>query len=88
VATTSLGKVRGRYQKYRSGERGGYYSFKGMRYGAAPTGARRYQILVINNIILYLIISFIADSELLSRRSRGQASEMLLGRVRVVRTRT
>ncbi|KQS52434.1 uncharacterized protein Dere_GG12429, isoform D [Drosophila erecta] len=43
VATTSLGKVRGRYQKYRSGERGGYYSFKGMRYGAPPTGARRFR---------------------------------------------
>ncbi|KAH8280824.1 hypothetical protein KR054_000261 [Drosophila jambulina] len=43
VATTTLGKVRGRYQKYRSGERGGYYSFKGMRYGAAPTGARRFR---------------------------------------------
>ncbi|XP_016989184.2 esterase B1 isoform X1 [Drosophila rhopaloa] len=43
VATTSLGKVRGRYQKYRSGERGGYYSFKGMRYGAAPTGSRRFR---------------------------------------------
>ncbi|XP_070851841.1 esterase B1 isoform X5 [Drosophila suzukii] len=43
VATTSLGKVRGRYQKYRSGERGGYYSFKGMRYGTAPTGARRFR---------------------------------------------
>jgi len=87
VATTSLGKVRGRYQKYRSGERGGYYSFKGMRYGAAPTGARRYQILILHKINFY-IINFIADSELLSRRSRGQASEMLLGRVRVVRTRT
>ncbi|XP_032312060.1 juvenile hormone esterase isoform X1 [Drosophila ananassae] len=43
VATTTLGKVRGRYQKYRSGERGGYYSFRGMRYGAPPTGARRFR---------------------------------------------
>ncbi|KAH8383547.1 hypothetical protein KR009_009262 [Drosophila setifemur] len=43
VATTTLGKVRGRYQMYRSGERGGYYSFKGMRYGAAPIGARRFR---------------------------------------------
>ncbi|XP_017968989.1 esterase B1 isoform X3 [Drosophila navojoa] len=43
VASTTLGKVRGRFQKYRSGERGGYYSFKGMRYGAPPTGARRFR---------------------------------------------
>jgi len=88
VATTSLGKVRGRYQKYRSGERGGYYSFKGMRYGAAPTGARRYQILILHKIKFHIITSFIAGSELLSRRSLGRESEMLLGRVRVVRTRT
>lgn len=41
VVTTSAGNVRGRFQKYRSGERGGYYSFKGIRYGQAPVGDRR-----------------------------------------------
>lgn len=41
VVTTSVGKIRGRFQKYRSGERGGYYSFKGIRYGQAPVGDRR-----------------------------------------------
>ncbi|XP_046806067.1 juvenile hormone esterase isoform X2 [Lucilia cuprina] len=43
VVTTSAGKVRGRFQKYRSGERGGYYSFKGIRYGQAPVGDRRFR---------------------------------------------
>ncbi|XP_050321068.1 esterase E4 isoform X1 [Bactrocera neohumeralis] len=43
VIETSLGKIRGRFQKYRSGERGGYYSFKGIRYGEAPIGARRFR---------------------------------------------
>jgi len=56
-----------------------------MRYGAAPTGARRYLILDLHKINFYLIIFYIADSELLSLKSLGQASEMLLGRVRVVR---
>uniref|UniRef100_A0A1I8NKQ9 Carboxylesterase type B domain-containing protein n=1 Tax=Musca domestica TaxID=7370 RepID=A0A1I8NKQ9_MUSDO len=40
VVNTSLGKIRGRFQKFRSGERGGYYSFKGIRYGQAPVGDR------------------------------------------------
>ncbi|XP_036324354.1 esterase B1 isoform X3 [Rhagoletis pomonella] len=43
IVQTSLGKVRGRFQKYRSGERGGYYSFKGIRYGEAPIGTRRFR---------------------------------------------
>uniref|UniRef100_W8BIG0 Carboxylic ester hydrolase n=1 Tax=Ceratitis capitata TaxID=7213 RepID=W8BIG0_CERCA len=43
VIETTLGKIRGRFQKYRSGERGGYYSFKGIRYGEAPVGARRFR---------------------------------------------
>ncbi|KAM7363426.1 esterase B1 isoform 2-T2 [Cochliomyia hominivorax] len=43
VVTTSVGKIRGRFQKYRSGERGGYYSFKGIRYGQAPVGDRRFR---------------------------------------------
>ncbi|XP_013097162.2 juvenile hormone esterase isoform X1 [Stomoxys calcitrans] len=43
VVTTSAGKIRGRFQKFRSGERGGYYSFKGIRYGQAPVGERRFR---------------------------------------------
>ncbi|XP_058988325.1 juvenile hormone esterase isoform X2 [Musca domestica] len=43
VVNTSLGKIRGRFQKFRSGERGGYYSFKGIRYGQAPVGDRRFR---------------------------------------------
>ncbi|XP_073818275.1 juvenile hormone esterase isoform X2 [Musca autumnalis] len=43
VVTTSLGKIRGRFQKFRSGERGGYYSFKGIRYGQAPVGEKRFR---------------------------------------------
>lgn len=41
VVQTAAGKVKGRYQKYRSGINGGYYSFKGIRYGAPPVGDRR-----------------------------------------------
>ncbi|XP_067618115.1 carboxylic ester hydrolase isoform X2 [Eurosta solidaginis] len=43
IIETSLGKIRGRFLKYRSGEPGGYYSFKGIRYGEAPIGARRFR---------------------------------------------
>ncbi|XP_037897614.1 esterase B1 isoform X1 [Glossina fuscipes] len=43
IVRTIAGRIRGRYQKYRSGERGGYYSFKGIRYGAAPIGDRRFR---------------------------------------------
>ncbi|XP_053947009.1 esterase E4 isoform X2 [Anastrepha ludens] len=43
VIQTTLGKIRGRFQKYRSGERGGYYSFKGIRYGEPPIGASRFR---------------------------------------------
>lgn len=37
---TAVGKVKGRYQRYRSGEKGGYYSFKGIRYGRVPVRFR------------------------------------------------
>uniref|UniRef100_A0A1A9ZHC1 Carboxylic ester hydrolase n=1 Tax=Glossina pallidipes TaxID=7398 RepID=A0A1A9ZHC1_GLOPL len=46
IVRTTAGRIRGRYQKYRSGERGGYYSFKGIRYGAAPIGDRRFRAAV------------------------------------------
>ncbi|XP_075145188.1 esterase B1 isoform X3 [Haematobia irritans] len=46
VVTTNAGKIRGRFQKFRSGERGGYYSFKGIRYGQAPVGERRFRAAV------------------------------------------
>lgn len=35
--------MRGRQQSYRSGIYGTYYSFKGIRYGQAPTGERRFK---------------------------------------------
>uniref|UniRef100_A0A1A9X418 Carboxylic ester hydrolase n=1 Tax=Glossina brevipalpis TaxID=37001 RepID=A0A1A9X418_9MUSC len=43
IVRTTAGRIRGRYQKYRSGERGGYYSFKGIRYGLPPIGDRRFR---------------------------------------------
>ncbi|XP_055849610.1 juvenile hormone esterase isoform X2 [Episyrphus balteatus] len=43
IVTTGQGKLRGRFQRYRSGENGGYYSFKGIRYGMPPTGNARFR---------------------------------------------
>lgn len=46
IVDSPIGKLKGRYQKYKSGEAGGYYSFKGIRYGQAPVGNRRFRSAV------------------------------------------
>lgn len=46
IVDSPIGKLKGRYQKYKSGEPGGYYSFKGIRYGQAPIGNRRFRSAV------------------------------------------
>lgn len=43
VITTKNGALRGRYLPYKSGTGSGYYAFQGIRYGKAPTGARRFR---------------------------------------------
>jgi carboxylesterase type B len=43
VVKTTKGALRGRYQAYKNGATGGYYSFQGIRYGKAPTGSRRFK---------------------------------------------
>ncbi|XP_055923213.1 juvenile hormone esterase isoform X2 [Eupeodes corollae] len=43
IVTTTQGKLRGRFQRFRSGERGGYFSFKGIRYGLPPIGNARFR---------------------------------------------
>ena len=41
MITTPMGKLRGRVQSYKSGQKGTYYSFRGIRYGLPPVGNRR-----------------------------------------------
>lgn len=43
IIKTKSGSVRGRYQPYKSGASGGYYSFQGIKYGKAPVGDRRFK---------------------------------------------
>ncbi|GAB0090569.1 Carboxylic ester hydrolase [Sergentomyia squamirostris] len=43
VLATPNGILRGRHQPYKSGVSGSYYSFRGIRYGQSPTGARRFR---------------------------------------------
>ncbi|XP_055676742.1 venom carboxylesterase-6 [Lutzomyia longipalpis] len=43
VLATPNGILRGRHQPYKSGIPGSYYSFRGVRYGQAPVGARRFR---------------------------------------------
>jgi acetylcholinesterase len=42
VVKTKKGSLRGRYQLYKTGVSGGYYSFQGIRYGKAE-GERRFR---------------------------------------------
>lgn len=43
VVKTRSGSLRGRFQFYKTGATGGYYSFQGIRYGKAPMGDRRFK---------------------------------------------
>jgi carboxylesterase type B len=43
LVNTKNGHLRGRYQPYKTGTPGGYYSFQGIRYGKAPMGNRRFR---------------------------------------------
>lgn len=43
IVKTTKGSLRGRYQQYKTGVSGGYFSFQGIRYGKAPTGDRRFK---------------------------------------------
>ena len=43
VIKTKNGAVRGRFQPYKTGAIGGYYSFQGIKYGKAPIGDRRFK---------------------------------------------
>ncbi|KAG5670711.1 hypothetical protein PVAND_000957 [Polypedilum vanderplanki] len=43
VVKTKMGALRGRYQAFKTGVKGGYFSFQGIRYGKAPSGERRFR---------------------------------------------
>lgn len=43
VVKTNNGNLRGRYLQYKSGVKGGYFSFQGIKYGKAPIGYRRFK---------------------------------------------
>jgi acetylcholinesterase len=43
VVKTKKGSLRGRYQPFKTGVSGGYFSFQGIRYGKAPAGDRRFR---------------------------------------------
>lgn len=43
VVKTKMGLLRGRYQAFKTGVKGGYYSFQGIRYGKAPSSDRRFR---------------------------------------------
>lgn len=43
VVKTKVGSLRGRYQPFKTGTSGGYYSFQGIKYGKAPVGDRRFR---------------------------------------------
>ncbi|KAL7023567.1 hypothetical protein ACKWTF_012681 [Chironomus riparius] len=43
VVKTRNGALRGRYQTFKTGNSGGYFSFQGIRYGKEPSGDRRFK---------------------------------------------